>query len=274
MQSFSSFINTPSVDFPTQATHNPWREWEDFMKHSLRPRKTATLPEAIQRQLNMYALAASAAGVGILALALPAEAEIVYTPTHQRVTHGGSFKIDLNHDGITDFTLINTFSTTTSTFRSNLSVRPAAGNGAEGWTGFRPYASALKLGGGIGPAHYFPGKQMASVNVGPAAVYYVGSWVNVKNRYLGLRFKIKGQTHYGWARLSVQVQNHTVVGTLTGYAYETVAGKPLKAGQTKEEDAATIQPASLGHLARGASALSAWRGKEPLEAFQRRHYAE
>ena len=271
---FHLYIYTPVVDFRTQPTDNRWREWEDFMKHSLRPRRIATLPKAIQRQLNMYALAASAAGVGILALALPAEAEIVYTPAHQKITHGGSFKVDLNHDGITDFTLINTFSTTTSTFRSNLSVRPAAGNGAEGWTGFRPYASALKLGGGIGPAHYFPGKQMASVNVGPAAVYYVGSWVNVKDRYLGLRFKIKGQTHYGWARLSVQVQNHTVVGTLTGYAYETIAGKPIKAGQTKEEDAATIQPASLGHLARGASALSAWRGKERLEAFQRRQYTE
>ena len=243
------------------------------MKRSLRPRKTATLPLSIQRQLNMYALAATASGVGILALALPAGAEIVYTPAHQRITHGGSFKLDLNHDGITDFTLINTFSTTTSTFRSNLSVRPAAGNGAEGWTGFRPYASALKLGAGIGPADYFPGKQMASVNVGPAAVYYVGSWVNVKNRYVGLRFTIKGKAHYGWARLSVQVQNHTVVGTLTGYAYETIPEKPIKAGRIKDEDDAVVRPASLGHLARGASGLSAWRGKERLEAYRRRHNA-
>src|ERR1700683_4495618 len=153
------------------------------MKRSLRPRKTATLPESIQRQLHMYVLAAA--------------------------------------------------------------------NGLEGWTGGRPYASALRLGAGIGPLRYFPGKQMASVNVGPAAIYYVGSWVNVKNRYLGLRFKIKGKTHFGWARLSVQVQNHTVVGTLTGYAYETIPGKAIKAGQTKDDDAA-IHPASLGHLARGA----------------------
>ena len=185
---------------------------------------------------------------------------------------GGSYKLDLNHDGITDFTFAATFQTLTSTFRSNLSLLPAAGNGAEGWTGGRPFASALKLGAGIGPQHYFPGKQMASVSVGPAATYYVGSWVNTKNRYLGLRFKIKGKTHYGWARLSVQVQNHTVVGILTGYAYETIPGKPIKAGQTKEDDdAATIQPASLGHLARGSSALSAWRGKERLEAYRRKN---
>jgi hypothetical protein len=242
------------------------------MNRSLRPRKTVSLPESIQRQLNMYALAAGAAGVSIMALSLPAEGAIVYTPAHHRIPKGGSVKLDLNHDGVIDFRFVATFQTLTSTFRSNLSVRPAAGNGAEGWTGARPYASALKLGARIGPLHYFPGKQMASVSVGPAAVYYVGSWVNVKNRYLGLRFKIKGETHFGWARLSVQVQNYTVVGTLTGYAYETVAGKPIKAGQTKEEDdGATIQPASLGHLARGASALSAWRGKERLEASRRRN---
>ena len=241
------------------------------MKRSLRPRKTATLPESIQRQLNMYALAASAAGVGILALSVPAEGAIVYTPAHHRIPKGGSVKLDLNHDGVTDFRFVATFQTTTSTFRSNLSVLPAAGNGVEGWTGGRPYASALRLGAGIGPLRYFPGKQMASVNVGPAAIYYVGIWVNVKNRYLGLRFKIKGKTHFGWARLGVQVQNHTVVGTLTGYAYETIPGKAIKAGQTKDDDA-TIQPASLGHLARGASALSAWRGKQPLEAYRRKRY--
>jgi hypothetical protein len=50
------------------------------MKRSPRPRKTATLPESIQRQLNMYTLAATATGVGILALAVPTEAVIVYTP--------------------------------------------------------------------------------------------------------------------------------------------------------------------------------------------------
>jgi hypothetical protein len=47
-----------------------------------------------------------------------------------------------------------------------------------------------------------------------------GPWVNVKDRYLGLKFQIKGNTHYGWARLNVKVSKTTITATLTGYAYE------------------------------------------------------
>jgi hypothetical protein len=52
-----------------------------------------------------------------------------------------------------------------------------------------------------------------------------GQWVNVANRYLGLKFLIKGKIHYGWARLSVKVQGHAITATLTGYAYETIPNK-------------------------------------------------
>ena len=47
------------------------------------PRKTANLSQSTNHQLRMYALAASAAGVGILTLAQVAEAKIVYTPQRQ-----------------------------------------------------------------------------------------------------------------------------------------------------------------------------------------------
>jgi len=52
------------------------------MKRSPRSRKALSLSDSLHKQLNMYALAASAAGVGALALAVPAEAKIVYTPVH------------------------------------------------------------------------------------------------------------------------------------------------------------------------------------------------
>jgi len=58
----------------------------------------------------------------------------------------------------------------------------------------------------------------------------------VKNRYLGLKFVIHGKVHYGWARLSVALGHHRqyndVSGTLTGYAYETIAGQGVTTGQT------------------------------------------
>jgi len=210
----------------------------------------------------MYAQAASAAGVGILALAVPAQARIVYTATHHVIAEGGSYSLDVNHDGIIDFTLQAQITHTTgySGFYESISAVPAAGNGVEGWTGGAPWASALKAGGHIGSRHYFPGKVMAFYcypfcSGGPS-----GSWVNVNKRHLGLKLKVDGKVHYGWARLNVKVQGSSIVGTLTGYAYETIPGKPIKAGQTSDDDA-SVQPASLGHLANGASAISSWRGK-------------
>jgi hypothetical protein len=51
----------------------------------------------------MYALAATAAGLGVLAPACTAEAKIVYTPDHQKIPLFSKLNMDLNHDGISDF---------------------------------------------------------------------------------------------------------------------------------------------------------------------------
>ena len=53
-----------------------------------------------EAHLNAYAIAASAAGVGMLALALPAEAKIVYTPAHRYVLLNHRLGIDLDHDNV------------------------------------------------------------------------------------------------------------------------------------------------------------------------------
>src|SRR5690242_6569462 len=71
------------------------------MTHFPRPRNTQVLSDSVHRQLNMYSLAASAAGVGMLVLVQPSEAKIVYTPANVQV--GARLNLDLNHDGITDF---------------------------------------------------------------------------------------------------------------------------------------------------------------------------
>jgi hypothetical protein len=80
------------------------------MKASPRPRKTANLSESIQQQLSMYALAASAAGVGALCIAKPAEARIVYTPAHVAIkANDGLFQFDLNGRRKIAITLIEGF---------------------------------------------------------------------------------------------------------------------------------------------------------------------
>ena len=75
------------------------------MKESIRSRKTAKLSTSLSHNLNMYALSASAAGVGVLALASPAEGKIVYTPAHKSIIPNHTIPLDLNHDGIIDFAI-------------------------------------------------------------------------------------------------------------------------------------------------------------------------
>jgi hypothetical protein len=255
------------------------------MKRSSQPRKTASLSESVHQQLSMYALASGAAGVGLLALAQPAEAKIVYTPANVAIGYGGvqTYHLDLNHDGIADFSIAATVRGyacgNRGTLIFGLFAKAAAGNGAIP-KGKVPLDAALLAGASIGPAqHFFGGKGTMAYwrhNYGGECHpnQARGYWQNA-NAYLGLTFKISGQTHYGWARLSVI--RHFFKGytaTLTGYAYETIPGKAITAGKTNGADdwqqdelgpdaffltnpvPDRPQPASLGMLALGAQSIS------------------
>jgi len=240
------------------------------------PRTPSRLSESVHHQLNMYALAASAAGVAVLALAQPAEAKIVYTRIHQVIGTKGHYDLDLNHDGTTDFVLLQTGNPTWNGTRASntLIAEPLAANVVEGckyakyyFGGGNGLASALNAGARIGSGAPFRKKNvnrmMAATwqndcNGGPS-----GLWLDVTNRYLGLKFQIHGKTHYAWARMTVQLRSNFLLNaTLTGYAYETIPGKPIITGKTKGPDVITVQPASLGRLAQGSAGLAAWRSGE------------
>ena len=75
---------------------------------------------------------------------------------------------------------------------------------------------------------------------------------DVKNRYLGFKFQIKGKIHYGWARLNVTGSGlGTIVATMTGYAYETIPNKAIVAGRTKGTEDNVDEFGTLGDLALG-----------------------
>jgi len=80
--------------------------------------------------------------------------------------------------------------------------------------------------------------------------------------YLGFKFLIDGEVHYGWARVNVKANFLDLSATITGYAYETVANRPILTGFTHGEVDASSDPSqaaqppvagSLGQLAIGAS---------------------
>ena len=169
----------------------------------------------------------------------------------------------MNRDGIKDFK----FSQFASYgFVSLLSIKPV--NSSNQIMGSGGQAAALKAGSSIGPSGQFgQNNLMASDICYSSSGDFRGSWVTsggkgLQSRYLGLKFIVNGQTHYGWARLNVTLGPPcNISGRLTGYAYETTPNKPIVAGKTKGPDVVTVQPASLGNLARGASSIPTWRVK-------------
>ena len=156
------------------------------MKSSLRPPRSASwISDRVRHQLDMYALAASAAGVGIVALAQLAEARIVYTRTHQVVGLYGQYDLDLNHDKIVDYILSNNSNCTVNCWQW-LSLRPAtlAGNAV---ISARSYVVAMAKGSRIGSGDHFrsvTGVDRMLLDVNGTQIF--GSWYDVTNRYAGL----------------------------------------------------------------------------------------
>jgi hypothetical protein len=247
------------------------------MQSVQRLRNPSKLSEPILQQLNLYALAAGAAGAGLLAGSQPLRAEVVFTPTHVRLANG-QVPIDLNNDGTPDFFLINKSHGKSCCFYSRtLSVAGGyVGSSQNGVIGVGLWANALQAGQAIGPRQLFLFghlKMANAFNDSNSFFFTNGAFANTTNRFLGLLFKVNGEIHYGWARFSIvkagfNGSTPVVVATLTGYAYETVADQPIMAGQTKSESASVqtpsgacpeTPPTSLGLLALGAPGLDIWR---------------
>ncbi|HWY59997.1 MAG TPA: hypothetical protein VNZ03_36375 [Terriglobales bacterium] len=242
------------------------------MKRSSRPRKTAELSESVHRQISSYVLAAGAAGVGMLGLAHPAEAKIIYTPTHTQIAPNNTVPLDLNHDGKTDFSIHDSFTCTSfcEYIEGAITVIPALQrNEVVGYPGrSQHYAFALSAGVRVGPkSPFLQGDEVMAFGGYDAGTNTVGScfgpWKNAKKRFLGFKFTIAGKLHYGWARLNETcAKNGENTAILNGYAYETIPNKAIITGKTKGPDVVTVQPATLGHLAVGAAAIPAWRTSE------------
>jgi hypothetical protein len=246
-----------------------------------KPRRTARLAKSLDKQVNLYTLAAragcrlnhaaavGAAGAAVMSLAPIAEAKIIYTATHVQIRQSSSFLLDFNFQpkvGDVDFII--------DRGRDCKSLSGChSGMDALGYNSHRSIAVtshgsaiALRPGQRMGPRKGVSGRaQMAFVEFGGPTntTVWFGQWGNggegLKNGYLGLKFVLNGKVHYGWARVSLTVKNNRFnTATLTGYAFETIPNKSIIIGKTQGPDV-IVEPATLGHLAAGANARSPWR---------------
>lgn len=214
----------------------------------------------------------------------------MYTPANATVNRSNSYSLDLNHDGIVDFIIANHAGEWGSGAGTEQLLLVQAGKSNQVNCAYSfclstfIYAAALPRGAQIGQPqrrHGWLGHEaiMADEILVNGSTLYANSWANVTNQYLGLRFQVDGEVHFGWARLSVQFHggvpaDRTWEAHLTGYAYKTVPGKEIVAGQTsgntseiayqptasfQEKAFKPLKLGNLGTLALGAGGRELWR---------------
>jgi hypothetical protein len=267
-------------------------------------RTPTVLGAKLNKGLVSYVAAASAAGVGMLAGTQPADAEVVYTPANTPILINVPVALDLNNDGTVDFELSNNYRafarkscTQNCSFGANatLKVSPQQmdnaiwvidavshrSDAAHRKANVRQAAAPPFWGVVVGPERKLQSlptvmhsEIFSGTIFGFASYKSFGPWGKERpfaGPYLGLKFTIGGEVHYGWARVIVKANYLSITATLTGYAYETVPNRPIITGVTHgtldasaEIDPAALptsaaEPATLGRLAQGATGVSAWR---------------
>jgi hypothetical protein len=259
----------------------------------IKSRSAIRLGRDLEKNLFAYA---TVAGAGLATFAMPAEAEIIYTPSNTPMVinganHGlGLTQLDLNNDGTPDFAfgLSSTIRFTsigyTSRFKFLLRLAPdQAGNqvvqGQQAGT-----AAAVAAGRKIGPQQKFGANgylvhQVYNIS-SKSKDLSSGSWRTVEFAYVGLKIMIDGQVHYGWARIKFPYPYGYDYPSIYGYAYESIPNQPIIAGQTsgtyeasaaqqspavesteQKTAAAAGTPATLGMLAAGKQGLNLWRSQ-------------
>jgi hypothetical protein len=232
------------------------------------------LSERLNHRLGHYALAAAAAGVATISMTVPAEAAPVCTTTNVDLGYLGSYMINPANQKLAPFIAAETY--------NNLSSHSASAH----YVGFfvpntqnaevvaqSNLAVPLVFGSVIGSGQQFSVPKSYGLLFTYRPAYrnesdHKGNFTFNQPQFLGLKFSVGSETHFGWARIIWRIQKNTRSSVfVTGYGYETVAGQPIAAGACGAEDAAKSASETrflpfLGLLATGAAGLPLWRSPQ------------
>lgn len=207
------------------------------------------------KKIASYSAMASA----FLFVHFTAEGQIIFTDVDPDETYninGDEYALDLNNDGLTDFTLNVIDFTVPDLFYTvvygtlyfdgliqDVLLVPISGNSVAGSSGSYVYPYALNSGDIINGGLPFQSNSLQTMvsylgiidypSLGAVYGFYSnGNWIGVSDKYLGLKFQIGADTHYGWARLDCGADHHTF--TIKDYAYNATPDASIIAGMIAE----------------------------------------
>jgi hypothetical protein len=234
--------------------------------------------ESFHYRLNAYALAAGAAGVSLLALAQPGEARIIHQHLGVPLQGNQVYPFNPANQGVVPFYFLGSFLNRTLVWWNRVFLRPnTAFAGAllakNGFAADLPAGAVIGGGGVFGEGASYGLLFTYGPYGGGTRKHHKGNFAFGQTDYLGFKFNIAGKAHFGWVRLKVSVRplpgEKVTVAYLRDYAYETIPGKSIRAGQTKEGVEGVFDPELAKALdsvpgARSAASISGNRHSASL----------
>ena len=248
-----------------------------------RAMKPSRLPEPLHRQLNSYALAASAAGVTLLACSVPAGAVPVCKTLAITLAGNDTYSFNPARQRFAPFNIAQTFENVdslTTNYWNRGFLTPNSAKAAD-LLGANGFPAALASGASIGPGgHFGKGKSYGMLfSFGPlnsgTIKRHQGNFQFGQVNYFGFKFSISGEDHYGWVRLKVTFgSGFDGIATfihIRGYGYETTPNTAIRAGECSSQpslSAISNQPKiPSGETHQISSTTSAARPVSPSSPF-------
>ena len=191
------------------------------------------MTKELQKKLNNYA-----AAVGTIAAAGSASAQVVYVDINpDTVVHDSIvYNLDFDNNGQPElrFETVTYQGSSDIIYFATVNVLGNTTNATLGSLYASSYPFPFSMNNGDSISGTNTNWQPASVNAtqylgAVYGTYTYANWLGVNDKFLGVRFRIGANTHYGWVRLSVSSGADTI--TIKDYAYQTLPGVGITAGQ-------------------------------------------
>lgn len=169
-------------------------------------------------------------------LASNTDAQVVYTDVNPDSLVSSQYELDLNNDGTPEFRIEKTTDGGIDIVQlTGLSNQDSIAGYYVGFPTELPYPHALSSSVIIGSqTNLVAGGVMGGNH---PLIMEDAEWPELINRYLGLKFSINGEPHYGWAK--IKISTDYVAFTISEYAYNATAGEEINSGVTSIEDPST-----------------------------------
>jgi len=162
-----------------------------------------------------------------------AHSQVVWTDVNPDSLVTSQYELDLDNDNNPEFLIQKTTDGGINVVQaSGISVNDSIVGFYQGFPAVTGYPSALSSNEIIDGTVEFVDEGIMGGD--HEIIMEDADWPDGFNRYLGLKFSINGETHYGWAK--IKISTDYAAFTISEYAYEATAGQAINSGVTSVEE--------------------------------------